>query len=251
MKKEFIENTKKAEPKIIQIIITCLLFITLGIGTSFANDNSSFSVNQQKKLVTGTIVDDMGEPVSGANITEVGTTNGIMSNIDGEFSLNVSENATLLISFIGFAQQQISVAGKTSLRIVLAEDAQALEEVVVVGYGVQRKSDVTGAISVATAKDLLASPKFNALDGLKGKAAGVNVFSNTGNPLGISESGPRVIIRGINSITTSSDPLYVVHGVQMNEIHYLNPNNIERMEVLKDASATAIYGAREIGRAHV
>ena len=239
-----IDKKKAAQKRIIHIIKGCILFIALGIGTSFASDNSSFSVNQQKKTVTGTIVDETGEPVSGANITEQGTTNGIISNFDGEFSLSVSNNATLTISYIGYVQQQIPVGGQTSLRIVLAEDMQALEEVVVVGYGTMRKSDVTGAISVASGKDILAAPKFNALDGLKGKAAGVNVFSNTGNPLGINEEGPRVIIRGVNSINTTSNPLYVVDGVQMNEIHYLNPNNIERMEVLKDASATAIYGAR-------
>ena len=245
MKKKIMIDKKKAvQRKVLHILGGCLLLITLGIGTSFASENSSFSVNQQKKTITGTIVDETGEPVSGANITEQGTTNGIISNFDGEFTLNVSDNATLVISYIGFVQQQVAVGGQTSLRIVLAEDTQALEEVVVVGYGTMRKSDVTGSISVASGRDILSSPKFNALDGLKGRAAGVNIFSNTGSPAGINEGGPRVIIRGINSITTSSDPLYVVDGVQMEEIHFLNPNNIERMEVLKDASATAIYGAR-------
>ena len=245
MEKIIINKSKKAAPKIIQVILGCFLFFTLGIGTSFANnDISASSVTQQKKVVTGTITDTTGEPVIGANIVEQGTTNGVISDIDGNFSINVANNATLNISYIGYIQQQIPVAGKTTIDVILQDDTQALEEVVVVGYGTMRKSDVTGSISVASGRDLLSSPKFNALDGLKGKAAGVNVFSNTGNPLGISESGPRVIIRGINSITTSSDPLYVVDGVQMSEIHFLNPNNIERMEVLKDASATAIYGAR-------
>ena len=242
---KIINKTRKAMPKITQVILGCFLFFTLGIGTSYANNDLSVSsVTQQKKIVTGTITDNTGEAVIGANVVEQGTTNGVISDIDGKFSLNVANNATLNISYIGYVAQQVSVAGKTTVDVILQDDTQALEEVVIVGYGTMRKSDVTGAISVASGKDILASPKFNALDGLKGKAAGVNVFSNTGNPLGINETGPRVIIRGINSLTTSSDPLYVVDGIQMNEIQYLNPNNIERMEVLKDASATAIYGAR-------
>ncbi|MDR1331003.1 MAG: SusC/RagA family TonB-linked outer membrane protein [Tannerella sp.] len=122
----------------------------------------------------------------------------------------------------------------------LLEDTQVLEEIVVVGYGTQRKSDVTGSISVATADDILKSSSFNALAGLKGKASGVNIFSNSGQP-----GGPtRVMIRGIGTINSSSNPLYVVDGVVMEDFQFLNPNDIERVEVLKDASAAAIYGAR-------
>ncbi len=205
---------------------------------------SSSSLLQQIH-VTGLIIDSNDEPIPGANVIIKGTTTGVVTDAIGKFAINVPNvDAVLQISFVGFVTQEIRVGNQQIINVTLLEDARELEEVVVVGYGVQRKSDVTGSISVATSEDILASPTFNALTGLKGKAAGVNIFNNTGNPLGVSESAQRVVIRGMNSINTSTDPLYVVDGVQMNEIHYINPNDIERMEVLKDASATAIYGAR-------
>jgi len=199
---------------------------------------------QSQKRITGTVIDGAGEPVIGANVVEKGTTNGTITDIDGRFSLSIGDKAVLTVTYIGYAPREVVVGNQSVLSIRLAEDTQALEEVVVVGYGVQRKSDVTGSISVATADDLLARPQFNALEGLRGKAAGVNILSATGNPLGLNESGPRIIIRGMNSLNTSSDPLFVVDGVQMTDFQFVNPNDIERMEVLKDASATAIYGAR-------
>lgn len=200
---------------------------------------------QQTVRISGKVTDSSGDVLLGASIVEKGTSNGTVTDSNGEYTLSVAPNSTIEVNYIGFLPYSFKVvAGKNSYNASLKEDSKALEEVVVVGYGVQRKSDVTGSISVATGDDVLARPSFNALEGLKGKAAGVNIFVNTGNPLGVDETGPRVIIRGINSINTSTDPLYVVDGVQMNEIQYINPNNIERMEVLKDASATAIYGAR-------
>jgi len=199
----------------------------------------------QTITVSGIVTDAANEPLIGVSVYVKGTTSGVATNLDGRYTLQqVPSNATIVYSYLGYVTQEIPVGNKPTINVTLKEDVKKLDEVVVVGYGVQRKSDVTGSISVASGEDLLARPSFNAVQGLRGKAAGVNVFVNTGNPLGVSESGPRVIIRGINSINTGTDPLYVVDGVQMNEIHYLNPNNIERMEVLKDASATAIYGAR-------
>lgn len=200
---------------------------------------------QQGLTVQGQIVDSTGEPITGASVLVEGTTNGTISDLLGNFSLsNVPANGTVVVSFVGYKTQNVHVSGKTFLKIVLIEDTELLEEVVVVGYGVQRKSDVTGAISVASEKDLLARPQFNAMDGLRGKAAGVTILSSTGNPLGLDEGAPRVIIRGMNSVNSSNDPLFVVDGVQMSDFQFVNPNDIERMEVLKDASATAIYGAR-------
>ncbi|MFA5229358.1 MAG: SusC/RagA family TonB-linked outer membrane protein, partial [Candidatus Paceibacterota bacterium] len=134
----------------------------------------------------------------------------------------------------------IPIAGRNVLEIVLQEDTQSLDELVVVGYGVQRKSDVTGSISISRGEDILKQQSFNALDGLKGKAAGVNIFSNSGQPGGAS----RVVIRGTGTINASTDPLYIVDGVAMENFQYMNPNDIERIEVLKDASSAAIYGAR-------
>ncbi len=199
----------------------------------------------QQTTVTGLITDADGEPIPGANVVIKGTLTGVVTDMIGKFEINVpNADAVLQISFVGFVTQEIRVGNQQIINVTLLEDTQELEEVVVVGYGVQRKSDVTGSISVATAEDILASPSFNALQGLKGKAAGVNIFNGTGNPLGVNEDPPRVVIRGMNSINTTTAPLYVVDGVQMNEIQFINPNDIERMEVLKDASATAIYGAR-------
>ncbi|WP_313381884.1 SusC/RagA family TonB-linked outer membrane protein [Proteiniphilum saccharofermentans] len=199
------------------------------------------SVLQQRKQITGTVTDEQGEPVIGANIIENGTNNGTVSDIDGRFSLLVeNENATLRISYIGYIEQEINITGRNSLNVVLQEDTQALDELVVVGYGVIRKSDVTGSISTAKGSDIIKSQSFNALEGLKGKAAGVNIFSNTGQPGGEM----RVIIRGIATINASASPLYVVDGVVMSNFQFLNPNDIESIEVLKDASSAAIYGAR-------
>lgn len=199
------------------------------------------SVLQQRKQITGTVNDEQGEPVIGANIIENGTNNGTVSDIDGRFSLLVeNENATLRISYIGYIEQEINITGRNSFNIVLKEDTQALDELVVVGYGTMRKSDVTGSISTAKGSDIIKNQSFNALEGLKGKAAGVNIFSNTGQPGGEM----RVIIRGISTINASANPLYVVDGVVMQNFQYLNPNDIESIEVLKDASSAAIYGAR-------
>ena len=198
-------------------------------------------VNQQGKRITGTVTDAAGEPVIGANIIEKGTSNGVVTDVDGRFMLNVNSNASVLqVSYIGYISQDITIGGQSNLNIVLREDAQTLDEVVVVGYGTMKKSDITGSISVTGADDILQGQTFNALEGLRGKAAGVTIMSNTGQPGG----NQRVLIRGMSTINTSSDPLYIVDGVAIEDIQYLNPNDIERIEVLKDASSAAIYGAR-------
>jgi|AGTN01.3.fsa_nt_gi TonB-linked outer membrane protein, SusC/RagA family/TonB-dependent outer membrane receptor, SusC/RagA subfamily, signature region len=195
---------------------------------------------QQRKQLSGTVVDAQGQPVIGANIIESGTTNGTVTDVDGKFMLQVEDDATIRISYIGYIEQNINTSGRTTIDIVLQEDTQALDELVVVGYGTMRKSDVTGSISTAKGSDIIKNQSFNALEGLKGKAAGVNIFSNTGQPGGEM----RVIIRGISTINASASPLYVVDGVVMSNFQFLNPNDIESIEVLKDASSAAIYGAR-------
>ncbi|MDR0749948.1 MAG: TonB-dependent receptor [Tannerellaceae bacterium] len=198
----------------------------------------------ENKTIRGSVTETNNEPAIGASVQVKGTTTGTITDINGNFTLNVEQGAILVITYIGYKSVEINVGNREFLAIKLEEDVQLMEEVVVVGYGVQRKSDVTGSISAVTAEDILARPQFSALEGLKGKAAGVSILSTTGNPLGLNGEGPKVIIRGMNSINTSSNPLYVVDGVQMVDFHYLNPNDIERIEVLKDASSTAIYGAR-------
>lgn len=202
--------------------------------------NKENNVLQQKKQITGTVIDAQGEPIIGANIIEQGTNNGTVTDVDGNFSLQVENNAVIRISYIGYIEQEINTANTTTFNITLQEDTQALDELVVVGYGVQRKSDVTGSISVSRGEDILKQQSFSALDGLKGKASGVNIFSNSGQPGGAS----RVVIRGTGTINASTDPLYIVDGVAMENFQYMNPNDIERIEVLKDASSAAIYGAR-------
>ncbi|MDR2969547.1 MAG: TonB-dependent receptor [Tannerellaceae bacterium] len=191
--------------------------------------------------VTGTVTDSAGEPVIGANVIEKGTTNGTVTDFDGKFALSVSESAVLTISYIGYTNMDVTVGSQRTFAVRLQDNTQLLDEVVVVGYGTMRKSDVTGSISVAKGEDLLKQQSFSALDNLRGKVSGVNIFSNTSQP---GPYAPRVIIRGMATINSSSDPLYVVDGVVMEDFALLNPNDIESMEVLKDASATAIYGAR-------
>lgn len=195
---------------------------------------------QDKREIRGTVVDQNNEPVIGANIVEKGTSNGTVTDMDGHFILSVTNSAVLHLSYIGYLSQEVNTAGVTDFNIVLQEDTQALDELVVVGYGSIRKSDVTGSISTAKGSDIIKTQAFNALEGLKGKAAGVNIFSNTGQPGG----EVRVIIRGISTINASASPLYVVDGVVMSNFQFVNPNDIESIEILKDASSAAIYGAR-------
>ena len=208
--------------------------------------NSDFGVTttgveqQDSKVIKGVVLDAEGLPVIGANVIQNGTTNGVITDIDGNFTLTVPVGAVVKISYIGYVSQEITVGDQTTFNIVLQEDSEVLDEVVVVGYGTMRKSDLTGSISTAKGKDILKSQSFNALDGLKGKVAGVNIFSNTGQPGGEM----RVVIRGVSTINASVAPLYVVDGVVMSNFELLNPNDIESIEVLKDASSAAIYGAR-------
>ncbi|RNL93473.1 TonB-dependent receptor [Sinomicrobium pectinilyticum] len=196
---------------------------------------------QAQITVSGTVSDASG-PLPGANIVVKGTTNGTQTDFDGNYTLNdVPEDAVIVFSYIGYKNNEVPVDGRTTINVTLREDAQALDEVVVVGYGTMRKSDVTGSISVAKGEDLVKNQQFSALDNLRGKVSGVNIYSNSGQP-GAYQS--RVVIRGLSTINSSSTPLYVVDGVVMEDFGLVNPNDIESMEVLKDASATAIYGAR-------
>ena len=194
----------------------------------------------QSKTVTGKIIDSTGEPVIGASVLVKGTTNGVISDIDGNFSIQgVANDAILQISFVGYKAQDIPVAGKTKIDVTLVEDTEMLDEVVVVGYGVQKKSDVTGALASVSSEELNTKPVSNAFEALQGKAAGVDITSSQ-RP---GELGD-IRIRGNRSLNASNSPLYVVDGVQVGtDVSYLNPSDIESMEVLKDASATAIYGS--------
>ena len=195
-----------------------------------------------QKQVSGTVVDAAGEAVIGASVMVKGTSTGTITDFDGNFTLqNVSEKASLVISYVGYRNQTIAVAGKSQLNVTLEEDRQLLDEVVVVGYGVQRKSDVTGALTRVGEKELNTKPVANAFEALQGKAAGVDI--TTSERPGTVGS---IAIRGQRSISAGQGPLYVVDGVplQAGGIETLNPRDIESIDILKDASSTAIYGSR-------
>lgn len=201
----------------------------------------TLSVFAQNITVTGIITDAKSEPLIGVTVQIQGTSTGSVTDMNGRYALsNVPSNGVLEVSYVGMQTQTINVNNQTIINVVLREVSELLDELVVVGYGTMRKSDVTGSISTAKGSDIIKSQAFNALEGLKGKAAGVNIFSNTGQPGGEM----RVIIRGISTINASASPLYVVDGVVMTNFQFLNPNDIESIEVLKDASSAAIYGAR-------
>lgn len=224
----------------------CLLLSAFSVNAAFAIPASSevggsVMVVQQSKTITGVVSDEFG-PVAGANVIVKGTTNGTMTDMNGQFTLSdVPVGAVLQVSFIGYLTQDIKIENQSTVNVILKEDSQALDEVVVVGYGTMRKSDVTGSIGVAKGDELTKNQNFSALDNLRGKVSGVNIFSNSSQPGAYSN---RVIIRGMATINASSSPLYVVDGVVMENFDLVNPNDIESMEVLKDASAAAIYGAR-------
>ena len=192
--------------------------------------------------VTGTVVDANGDPVIGASVMVKGTSTGAVTDFNGKFSIEkVPSGANLTVSYVGYRTQTIAVGGKSDFSITLEEDKQLLDEVVVVGYGVQRKSDVTGALTRVGEKELNSKPVANAFEALQGKAAGVDITSSErpGTVGGI-------MIRGTRSLNASSAPLYVVDGVplQAGGIETLNPRDIEAIDILKDASSTAIYGSR-------
>lgn len=197
---------------------------------------------QAVSTITGKVLDSLGEGVIGASVLVKGTTSGTITDIDGNFILdNVPANATLVISYIGFKTQEINVSGKKNFTVQLADDTQALEEVVVVGYGVQRKSDLTGSVASIKATDAIKStPAADITSSLQGRLAGVSIMSSSGQP-GASAT---IRIRGTNSVKGDSGPLIVIDGFIGGSLSSLNPSDIASVEVLKDASATAIYGSR-------
>lgn len=196
---------------------------------------------EKTKTVTGVIKDESGEFIIGANVVEKGTMNGTMTDMNGYFSLTVSSKASLLVSYIGYLDVMYPVENSDKLDIVLKEDLQKLDEVIVVGYGTQRKRDLTGSIASVSAEKITEQATTNAIQALQGKIAGVNISQDSWNP-GATGS---IQIRGKRSISASNDPLYVIDGIPIDKgINEINPSEIESIEVLKDASATAIYGSR-------
>ena len=212
------------------------------------------------RKIKGSVVDESGLPVIGANIVVEGTTNGTITDLDGNFSLQVPEKAELRISYIGYLDQRVKIGNNSTLHIILKEDTQALDEVIVVGYGTMKKSDLTGSVSSIKVDELKEGIGTSVDQMLFGKSAGVNVIQNSGEPGG----GFSINIRGASSINAGVEPLYVIDGVPIdnsravesgsivgfnsnrtprNPMSTINPADIESLEILKDASATAIYGS--------
>ena len=199
---------------------------------------ASTTAMQQSKKISGIITDEKGEPIIGANIAVVGTTIGIISDMDGKYELEVPEGAEVKVSYIGYNPQSFKVTQKTSYNIVLKEDSEMIDEVVVVGYGTIKKSDISGSVVSVDKEQMMKRNPLNLAQGLQGSAAGVMVSKNSGDPEGTAT----IRIRGV---ATVNDPLYVVDGVQVgSNANFVTPADVESIEVLKDASATAIYGAR-------
>lgn len=228
------------------------------------SNKNTHDIEQQMKVLKGTVTDVKGEPIIGANIKVEGTNIGTITNMDGQFTLNVPENAILQISYIGFISQNIKVGTNKSITVQLQEDSQSLEEVVVVGYGTMKKSDLTGSVSSLTSDNFKTGTDLTPQQLMQGSFSGVNISQNSGKPGGSNT----IRVRGGTSITASNDPLYVIDGVPIstsagvnqsniststtdffdqepvNPLANINPGDIESINILKDASATAIYGSR-------
>jgi TonB-dependent starch-binding outer membrane protein SusC len=207
------------------------------------------SLLAQSGTVKGKVTDDKGEMIPGVSVTVQGTQQGTLTDAEGAYSIEVPGGATLVFSFLGYLKEEVAVSNRSTVNVSLKTDTKALEEVVVVGYGTQRKIETTGSIASVKAADLVQTPVANVAQGLQSRIAGVQINQNTGSPGG----NVSVRIRGTNSINGSSEPLYVVDGIQISNgggindispLSTINPNDIESVEVLKDASASAIYGAR-------
>lgn len=209
----------------------CLIFALLVSGTAMAQDVVSIS---------GIVTDQTGEPIIGASVAVKGTTTGTMADVDGKYSISAPNNATLVFSYVGMKTKEIAVAGKTAINVTLEEALQSLDEVVVIGYGTQRKADLTTSVASVSADEWADRPIISAQQALQGKAAGVQVIQPSGKP-GV---GIQVRVRGASSLNAGNDPIYVVDGIITNDITNISPTDIESMQILKDASSAAIYGSR-------
>ena len=198
-------------------------------------------VNQQVAKVTGTVVDGEGYPLIGVNVLEKGhQSNGAITDVDGHFVLNVSPNATLVFSYVGYKTQEVALNGRRDLQVKLLEDSEALEEVVVIGYGAVRKADLAGSVAVMDSKQFKDQPITRVEDALQGRVSGVSVMSS-----GVPGGDMKIRVRGTSSVNKSNDPLYVVDGiVRESGLEGISPEDIQSMQILKDASSTAIYGSR-------
>ena len=216
---------------------------TPGSANKFAVTGANEFATTPVMAVKGIISSDKGEPLVGASVVVKGTTNGTITDIDGKYSLSVPDGkVTLVISYVGYDTKEVALNNQSELNITLTEGS-SLSEVVVVGYGTVKKSDVTGSVSSITSKQLEKIPAANAVQAMQGQAAGVDIVQSSSRP----GAFPAIRVRGNRSLNATNNPLFVVDGIPLSEgasINDFNPTDIESIEVLKDASATAIYGAQ-------
>jgi len=202
--------------------------------------SSTLNVFAQKSTVNGTVLDEQNQPLIGVSIKIKGTDVGTVTNLDGKFSIEAEPSNVLVVSYVGMTTQEIEVGNSKNINVIMRDDSKILSEVVVVGYGTQKKKDLTTAVSTVSSKDFDVRPIVSAGQAMQGKAAGVQVIQPNGAP-----GGETVIrVRGTTSLNGSSDPLYVVDGVPVDNINFVSPNDIENINILKDASSAAIYGSR-------
>lgn len=199
----------------------------------------SFVATAQTKTVTGTVVDEAGEPIIGANVLVKGTNVGAVTDFDGVFSLTgIADNAILVISYVGYTTQEVPVAGKSTVDVTLAENRELLDEVVVIGYGTVKRKDLTGAVTSMKNSDVVVAPTNNVMEALQGKVAGMDITKSNGEIGG----GVNILLRGSRSIYGNNEPLFIIDGLP-GSYNQVNPSDIESIDILKDASSTAIYGS--------
>ncbi|MDR1201315.1 MAG: TonB-dependent receptor [Tannerellaceae bacterium] len=232
-------NTPVAEVLARMFENTDIIYAMEGNNILLMKRNEFFEQQQNTRRITGTVVDEYGESIIGANIVEKGTTNGVVADGFGNFSIMISNNISLQVSYIGYITQEIAVKNQTTLHIILKEDTKTLDEVIVIGYGSIRKSDLTGAVSSVRSDALRDLPSNNISSALQGRVPGVHIQQNSGAP----GANMQIRIRGANSITGSNEPLWIIDGFPGDQ-NTINTSDIESIEVLKDASSTAIYGSR-------
>ena len=220
------------------LLMGVMALLGLGYSSNAYAAGDVQNVQQATKKITGTVVDAQG-PVIGASVMEKGTTNGTVTDFDGNFTLNVNPGATIVLSYIGYETQEIKVGNQSNFNITLNEDDAVLEEVVVVGYGVQKKKLVTGATVQVKGEEIAKLNTTSALEAMQSSTPGVQITQSSSQP----GKGYKVYIRGIGT-TGDSSPLYVIDGVAGGDINAINPNDIESIDVLKDAASAAIYGSR-------
>ncbi len=206
----------------------------------FEKKSTETSTTQQKRKITGTVTDQSGEVIIGANVVEKGTSNGTISDADGNFTLEISGKEPLVISYIGYNMQEVTVTNQTNLNIRLVEDTKMIDEVVVIGYGQQRRSEITTSISKVTSDDFIKGSVKSAEQLIQGKVAGLQVVNSSGDPT----SDIQMMLRGVSTLSSSTAPLIIIDGIPGGVLSAIAPEDIESIDVLKDGSAAAIYGTR-------